>query len=208
LHLTALNDARVKRGNFIIEMKTIVVGTDFSPAAANALNYAVELARFLFAKLILVHAFSQPIAGYDSLLNSDGVPILKEAADRALADIKEKILTNEKYFKPLIIINGESPIITNTKYHMRFLHDLKTPEDATDPVFKEKIQRRILRFKQNIENYKNILFIRQQESYVNRTCYTVNLRSELEELRDFIDILRMKYKCGNINIIYINFFII
>jgi nucleotide-binding universal stress UspA family protein len=95
LHLTALNDARHKRGNFIIEMKTIVVGTDFSPAATNALNYAVELVRFLSAKLILVHAFSQPIAGYDSLLNADGVPILKEAADRALADIKEEILTND-----------------------------------------------------------------------------------------------------------------
>ncbi|CAN5590350.1 hypothetical protein BH10BAC3_BH10BAC3_32910 [soil metagenome] len=38
-------------------MKTILVATDFSPAANNALQYAVKMARFLDAKIILYHAY-------------------------------------------------------------------------------------------------------------------------------------------------------
>ena len=113
-------------------------------------------------------------------------------------------LTTAKYFKSLIIIRSQSPIITNTKYHMRFLHDLKKPEDASSPVFKDKIQRRILRLKSYIVNSKDILFIRQQESNINRIPYILNLRSELEELRDFIDIIKMKYGCIRLTVIYIN----
>jgi nucleotide-binding universal stress UspA family protein len=42
-------------------MKTILVPTDFSETANNALRYAVELAKFTKAKLILFHAYHVPV---------------------------------------------------------------------------------------------------------------------------------------------------
>lgn len=42
-------------------MKTILVPTDFSETAYNALRYAAELANFFHAKLILFHAYHIPI---------------------------------------------------------------------------------------------------------------------------------------------------
>ena len=42
-------------------MKTILVPTDYSETAGNALQYAVELAKFSKAKLILFHAYHVPV---------------------------------------------------------------------------------------------------------------------------------------------------
>jgi nucleotide-binding universal stress UspA family protein len=42
-------------------MKTILVPTDYSDVAGNALQYAVELAKFSNAKLILLHAYQVPV---------------------------------------------------------------------------------------------------------------------------------------------------
>jgi nucleotide-binding universal stress UspA family protein len=47
-------------------METILVATDFSKPANNAVAYAAHLTRFLNSKLIIVHAFSLPLAGYDA----------------------------------------------------------------------------------------------------------------------------------------------
>jgi len=41
-------------------MKTIIVPTDFSETAENALNYAIELARMMEATIILLHACDMP----------------------------------------------------------------------------------------------------------------------------------------------------
>lgn len=46
-------------------MKTILVPTDFSDNARNAVNYAVEIAKLTKAKLILFHAFHIPITNSD-----------------------------------------------------------------------------------------------------------------------------------------------
>lgn len=42
-------------------MKTIVVPTDYSETADNALNYALELAKFSKAKIVLMHAYQVPV---------------------------------------------------------------------------------------------------------------------------------------------------
>lgn len=48
-----------------INMKTILVPTDFSDTAANALNYAIELAKREQAKLVLLHVYHiEPAASY------------------------------------------------------------------------------------------------------------------------------------------------
>jgi nucleotide-binding universal stress UspA family protein len=45
-------------------METIIAATDFSPAANNAVLYAGNLAKFLNAKLIILHAFQLPVTDY------------------------------------------------------------------------------------------------------------------------------------------------
>ena len=49
-------------------------------------------------------------------------------------------------------------VITNEKYYFRFLHDLKTMDNFKK--FKESYERRIIRFKEDLNNKNKILFIR------------------------------------------------
>lgn len=62
-------------------MNTILVATDFSPAAQNAALYALQLARHLGAPLELFHAYVIPFAYTDSpvpLLNMDEIQKIAE----------------------------------------------------------------------------------------------------------------------------------
>lgn len=77
-------------------MKTILVGTDFSLPARNAVNYAVELATFFSAKLILVNSFSLPIGGYDSAAPFEVIGALQDASQKGVEELKKDIL-NQKY---------------------------------------------------------------------------------------------------------------
>ncbi|MGZ3905104.1 MAG: universal stress protein, partial [Bacteroidia bacterium] len=77
-------------------METILMPTDFSPAAENACKYSVELAKIFNAKLVLIHAYSIPITGADSgfalNLNLD----LKSGAEKKLREVRDEILKNTK----------------------------------------------------------------------------------------------------------------
>ena len=42
-------------------MKTILVATDFSPAALNAANYAGDMALAIHANILLLHVYSIPV---------------------------------------------------------------------------------------------------------------------------------------------------
>ena len=46
-------------------MKTIIVPTDYSPAATNAVNYAADMALAIKADLLLVHIYQLPVAVAD-----------------------------------------------------------------------------------------------------------------------------------------------
>ena len=63
-------------------MKTILVPTDYSEVADNALNYAVELAKFSKAKIILMHAYQVPVPTGD-------VPVML-VSPAELEDINQK----------------------------------------------------------------------------------------------------------------------
>ncbi len=63
-------------------MKTILVPTDYSEVADNALNYAVELAKFSKAKLILMHAYQVPVPTGD-------IPVML-VSPMELAEINQK----------------------------------------------------------------------------------------------------------------------
>lgn len=46
-------------------METILIASDFSPAADNALEYGARLARHFNASVLLAHAYSLPLYGFD-----------------------------------------------------------------------------------------------------------------------------------------------
>lgn len=75
-------------------MKTILVPTDFSDSANNAINYAAELAKLTKAKLILFHAFHIPAVPSD-------VPFIMPLEEfekdnlNALIKIKNNLLKNQ-----------------------------------------------------------------------------------------------------------------
>lgn len=72
-------------------METILVPTDFSPAATNALNYAVELAKVFDAEIILVNAYPIPIVTETGLpLNS--VPLMRDSAYESLETLKKDLI--------------------------------------------------------------------------------------------------------------------
>lgn len=69
-------------------MKTILVPTDFSDNADNALYFAIELAKKQNAKLVLIHAFQLPIVvaavPYD-IINNEKLELKKEAENNLKA---------------------------------------------------------------------------------------------------------------------------
>jgi nucleotide-binding universal stress UspA family protein len=73
-------------------MKTILVPTDFSPAAQNAVNYAAEMASLINAKLILFNVYYVPAVPAE-------VPLLmpeeeiREASMQSLQNIREKLVS-------------------------------------------------------------------------------------------------------------------
>ncbi len=72
-------------------METIVVPTDFSTAASNAVDYAVELAKFFNAKIILVNAYPIPPLNYEITFSIDAVTLLKEISDEKLLQQKNEV---------------------------------------------------------------------------------------------------------------------
>ena len=75
-------------------MKTILIATDFSPAADNAANYGLELAKYFNADLILVNAYQLPQANYDTGIPPDTLTILHDASLKSLNAAKSKLQKN------------------------------------------------------------------------------------------------------------------
>lgn len=73
-------------------METIIVGTDFSVPAQNAVNYAVELSKYLGTRLILVNSFTLPLGGYDSTAPFEMIGAFQDASQKGLQELKEEIL--------------------------------------------------------------------------------------------------------------------
>lgn len=80
-------------------MKTIIVTTDFSTAANNAVNYAADMALFIHAKLLLLHVVQTPI-GYSDLPILVSLEDMMRSSEKDMTDLKEEVKrrTNEKIF--------------------------------------------------------------------------------------------------------------
>lgn len=105
------------------------------------------------------------------------------------------------------ILESEAPVVTNSKYYLRFRHDLKTVAETQTVEFLEKMNRRVSRFKKNIASSEHVLFIRMQETQDGRIKYgqeETTYETEHDAIEEFIDILYMKYNCRKVTVIYIN----
>lgn len=65
-------------------MKTLIVPTDFSPAAENAMHYAAQLARQIEAEVLLTHIYQIPVSMNDMPVILVSAEELKRNADESL----------------------------------------------------------------------------------------------------------------------------
>jgi len=65
-------------------MKTLIVPTDFSPAAINAANYALDMALEINAEVLLLHVYQIPVAITDTPLPLIDIDELKLIANERL----------------------------------------------------------------------------------------------------------------------------
>jgi nucleotide-binding universal stress UspA family protein len=72
-------------------MKTIIVATDFSPVASNALQYSIEMAKIVNGSLLLFHAYQIPVAYTEVPLMLVSVEDLKKAAEAELEKLKLEV---------------------------------------------------------------------------------------------------------------------
>ena len=81
-------------------MKTIVIPTDFSETADNALNYSIGLAKITGAKLVLLHAYHFPVSNDDLSFQANAESDFEETNRMILETLKEKVKLNG-HFKNL-----------------------------------------------------------------------------------------------------------
>lgn len=72
-------------------MRTVIVPTDFSPAAINAANYAADMALQINGEILLLHVYQLPLAITDTPIILVSVEELKETAEKKLASLKEQL---------------------------------------------------------------------------------------------------------------------
>lgn len=84
-------------------MKTILVPTDYSKTALNAAEYAIEIAKVMKAKIILLHVFDVPVAVMD-------IPVVVNTYDDFEKIKKEQL---KKYESELVAKHGKSVSISS-----------------------------------------------------------------------------------------------
>jgi nucleotide-binding universal stress UspA family protein len=72
-------------------MKVIIVPTDFSPAATNAANYAIDMAQEIKAEILLLHVYQIPVAVTDTPLPLLDLEDLKQSAEGRLEKHKGEL---------------------------------------------------------------------------------------------------------------------
>ena len=72
-------------------MKTIIIPTDFSPIATNAMNYGIDMAKSINAAVLLLHVYQIPVTVSDVPVVMVSVEELKKDAEEKLVSIKEDI---------------------------------------------------------------------------------------------------------------------
>ena len=111
----------------MIHIKNILVPTDFSEAANEALEYALSLAKIFQSKLFLIHVFEPMVYYSDAPMGMHDLVDLEQgirtSAERALEDVCEKaIKAREPEFGPI-------PVETILVQGKPFVEIIKTARD-------------------------------------------------------------------------------
>lgn len=72
-------------------MKTIIIPTDFSPSATNAMNYGLDMAIALNANVLLFHVYSVPISMTEVPVMLMSVEDLEKNAENQIASLKKDV---------------------------------------------------------------------------------------------------------------------
>lgn len=72
-------------------MKTIIVPTDFSPIATNAMHYAIEMAKKVNASLLLLHVYQVPVSFTDTPIVLVSIEDLRKGAEEQVAHLKTEV---------------------------------------------------------------------------------------------------------------------
>ncbi len=87
-------------------MRTILVPTDFSAIATNALHYAIEMANTIKANLMLLHVYQVPVSYTDAPIVMVSVDELRHAAEKRMEQLKEMVRK---------IVRPEQKVYTETR---------------------------------------------------------------------------------------------
>lgn len=87
-------------------MKTIIVPTDYSSVSLNALNYAVNLAKDIKARIVLYHSYQVPVTFSE-------VPVVTASIDQLQSDSQEKLEHLKKDVEH--VTSGEVDIVIENK---------------------------------------------------------------------------------------------
>jgi len=72
-------------------MKTIIVPTDFSPIATNAMNFAADMATNINASLLLLHVYQVPVSMTDVPVVMVSAEELKKSSESKLQELKDNL---------------------------------------------------------------------------------------------------------------------
>jgi nucleotide-binding universal stress UspA family protein len=72
-------------------VKTILVPTDFSEVSDNALEYAIEMAKVMHAKIVLLHAYHVPVIATDAIVIIPSMEEVKQIGIESLMKTKNRI---------------------------------------------------------------------------------------------------------------------
>src|SRR5258705_9680190 len=72
-------------------MKTIIIPTDFSPVATNALHYGIEMAKTIHASLLLLHVYNIPVSYSEVPLMLVSVEELQKNAEDKLTELEKEV---------------------------------------------------------------------------------------------------------------------
>ncbi len=72
-------------------MKTIIIPTDFSQVATNALHYGLDMAKAVHASVLLLHVYQVPVSFSDVPIVLVSVDELKKKAEEKLEELKKEV---------------------------------------------------------------------------------------------------------------------
>lgn len=72
-------------------MKTIIISTDFSPAATNAMNYGIDMAKAIKASVLLFHAYQVPVSISEMPIILTSVEEMQQSAEKKMESLKKEV---------------------------------------------------------------------------------------------------------------------